>query len=127
MNINKPQPSNIAFTNSRRPFPQFVNATFWESDGKANFDSLQFEVRRRMEDLSFDGHYTFSSNRADYLNLEDPYNHHFWNRIDFTATHRAVISLIYDLLFGNGKRFLSSVGSLGNHVIGGWQLYAIGF
>lgn len=40
------------------------------------------------------------------------------------ATHRAVISTIWDMPFGKGRRFLNSGGLL-NGVIGGWQISGI--
>jgi hypothetical protein len=127
LNINKPRPGLTAFTAASRPYPQFVNATFWQSDGRGKFDSLQFEVQRKMGDLVLDAHYTISNNMADYLNLENPYDHQFWNRVDFTSRRRAVASIMYALPFGRGKPFLRNASAAVNHIVGGWELYSINF
>jgi hypothetical protein len=59
---------------------------------------------------------------ADYLNLENPYDHVFWNRDQYTARHRAVINATYDLPVGRGKRFLATAPAAVDQVLGGWQL-----
>jgi hypothetical protein len=41
------------------------------------------------------------------------------------VTHQASISAHYELPFGKGQRWMSGAGSLGNHIVGGWQLNAI--
>jgi len=127
LSINKPQPSLTAFAQSRRPYPQFVNATFPQSDGRAEYNSMQFEVQRKRGNLIFDFHYTLASNLADYLNLENPYNHGFWNRDQYTSRHRAVINLTYDLPFGRGRRHMSAAPAVVDHVLGGWQLNWISY
>jgi hypothetical protein len=40
----------------------------------------------------------------------------------FDRTHNLIVSGIYDLPFGPGKRFASGGGSFSREVIGGWQL-----
>ncbi len=127
LNINKPAASLTAFAASRLPYPQFVSTTFWQSNGRGRFDSLQFEVQRKMGNLRLDAHYTLANNMADYLNLENPYDHQFWNRVDYTSRHRAVVNVMYDLPLGRGKAFLNHVPAALDQVIGGWELYAISF
>ncbi len=127
LGINKPRPGLTPFAASRRPYPEFVNGTFWQSDGRAEFDSVQFELQRRMGSLQFQTHYTLSSNRADYLNLENPYEHKFWNRLDFTARQRAVANVVYALPAGRGKRLLGDAGPLLNHLVSGWEFYLLSY
>ena len=122
LQLNKPQPSLTAFTASRRPWPQFVGASFTQSNGRENYNAGQIELQRRMGALTLDAHYTLSNNMADYLNLENPYDHRFWNRVAFNSRHRAVISINYDLPFGRGKRYLASAPAVVNGILGGWQL-----
>jgi len=40
-------------------------------------------------------------------------------------THRAVISYVYELPFGRGRKFLNGAGGVMNHLLGGWQLNGI--
>jgi hypothetical protein len=44
---------------------------------------------------------------------------------DWNATHRAVISYIYELPFGTGKRFMNTPNPVLNGFLGGWQVNGI--
>ena len=46
VNINKPVASLIPFTQSRRPYPQFVGATIGKNDGALNYNAFTVEGRR---------------------------------------------------------------------------------
>ena len=46
---------------------------------------------------------------------------------DFDIRHRFVTSLVYELPFGRGKQFLSSVGKAADLVVGGWQVNTIAY
>ncbi len=128
MAINKPQPSLTTFTQARRPYPQFIGVTEAQSDGRSNFNSVQFEVQRKVGSLiTFDAHYTLQSHLSDFLNLENPYNHSLWNRETFSSRHRAVFSTVINLPIGKGKYFLASVPSAVDQAIGGWRLTTISF
>ncbi|MEB2360943.1 MAG: TonB-dependent receptor [Bryobacteraceae bacterium] len=128
MSINKPQPSLIPFTQARRPYPQFIGVTMAQNDGRSNYNSLQFEVQRKVGSIiTFDAHYTLQSQMSDFLNLENPYDHHFWNRDTYSAHHRAVFNTMIDLPFGKGRRFLTNAPGLVDAAIGGWKLTTITF
>ncbi len=125
--LNKPEPSLIPFTAGRRPYPQFVGASYAFSDGKANYNSVQIEAQRKFSGFTFDAHYTLASNLSNFLNLENPYSHNFWNRDSFTSRHRAVITVVYDLPFGRGQKYLSSASGALNQVVGGWEMNWISY
>ncbi len=127
-NINKPVPGLIPFSPDRRPFPQFVNASEVRSDGSSNYDSLQFEVKRRVGAIIFDGHYTWSNILSNFLNLENPYNViSQWARDSLNQRHRAVITSSIDLPFGRGRRLLTQAPALVEHTVGGWILTTVSF
>ncbi len=126
MAINKPQPSVTPFTQARRPYPQFLGVTEAQSDGRSNFNSVQFEVQRKVGSIiTFDAHYTLQSHLSDFLNLENPYNHRLWNRETFSARHRAVFSTTIKLPFGKGQPFLAAIPSAADLLIGGWRVNTI--
>ena len=125
LNINKPEPSLIPFTIARRPYPQFVNVTMAQEDGRSDYNSFQFRVNRKVGTITFDAHYTLQSSMSDFLNLENPYSHRFFNREAFSARHKAVISAVIDLPFGTGQRYLSGAPGVVNNVVGGWRLIPI--
>ena len=119
--LNKPQPSLIPFTNDRRPYSQYVGASFSYADGASNYDSLQFEATKRSGGLMLNSHYTFGNASSNFLNLENPYKHDFWNRDQFTSRHRFVFNATYNLPFGKGKQYLSQAPRIVDYALGGWQ------
>jgi hypothetical protein len=126
LGINKPQPSLIPFTQSRRPYPQFVGASYTLTDGAANFNALTFQGQRKVGQVLFDGHWTWASNYGKGP-LENPYAPLVWSRDPNTVRHRVVLNTIWHLPFGKGRHFLSGVPGAVNQVVGGWQLYWIAF
>jgi hypothetical protein len=122
MQINKPQPSTTAFAASRRPYPQFVNATIVNADGRANYDAGQIEFQKRAGALVVSAHYTLSNSMLDYANLENPYNYKMWNRDAFNSRHRFVVNATYDLPVGKGRAFLGQAHRAVDLALGGWQL-----
>ncbi len=125
--INKPQPSLVAFTQSRRPYPQFVGTTYAQSDGAANYDALTVQVQRKVGQLTFDHHWTWASNYNNMQNLENPYAPLFFARDPFTTRQRLVLNTIWRVPVGRGRRWLSNAPQAVNHVIGGWELYWVAF
>jgi len=72
VNINKPAASLIPFTQSRRPFPQFMSGSIGRNDGALNYNAFTVEGLRKMGSLTFDAHWTWTSNYLNYQNIEDP-------------------------------------------------------
>jgi outer membrane receptor protein involved in Fe transport len=91
-------------------------------DGKVKYDSLQFSVNRRMNDgVQFTAAYTFAKT-IDWWRTTIPIPE-FWhlNKGETGSPHRLNASLIYELPFGAGKRWLNSERIV-SKVAGGWQL-----
>jgi hypothetical protein len=112
-----------------------LRSTNW---GKSEYNGLETTVQRRFNNgLGFQVAYTLSGSKD--------YSSHFhsgatsrvyvmtpqddndipaeWAYSDHDARHRLVISEVYELPFGTGKRWLSS-GALAN-VVGNWTLASI--
>jgi hypothetical protein len=124
---NKPPPSLTPFAQGRRPFSQFVGASFARNDGAANFNALTVQGQRKAGQLVFDVHWTLASNYWNYQNLENPYAPLFWERDTSTVRQRLVINAIWQVPVGKGKQFLPGVSGPVEQVIGGWQVYWVGF
>jgi len=122
---NKPQPSLIPFTASRRPYPQFVSTSFARNDGAANYNAFTFEAQRKVGQVTFDAHWTWASNYTNTLNLENPYAPLFWNRDPYTTRQRVVLNALWRLPVGRGQRYLSSMPAVADRILGGWELYWI--
>jgi hypothetical protein len=127
ISVNKPQPSLIPFTAARRPFPQIVNATYYRSDAEQKFNAMTFEVQRKAGQVTFDAHWTWSSNYNNAQNLENPYSPRFWERDPYTPRHRVVMNAVWQIPVGKGQQFMTSAPAVVNAVLGGWQLYWIGY
>ncbi|MBI3679393.1 MAG: TonB-dependent receptor [Acidobacteria bacterium] len=125
LGLNKPRPGLIPFNQNRRPYQQFIGASYALNDGRTNYDALQLEASKRHGSFTFDVHYTLSNSMADYLNLQDPYDHSFWNRDAFNSRHRAVVTTIWDLPFGRGRRYMNTAPKLMNAMLGGWQTQTV--
>lgn len=128
VNINKPEPSTIRFTPSRRPWPQFVSVNETRSDGRARYDAFQAQVRRRAGQFTFNAHYTIARDQADYLYRENPYDvtGHWFNHAD-TRHHYAVVSTMWTLPVGRDQRYLANASPLLNRLVGGWSLSTVSY
>ena len=126
--INKPQASDTAFSAARRPYPQFVGVTYARNDGAQHYDSLQVQALKRVGSFTFNAHWTYSNNMANYLITEDPYNvTNRWARHPNDRRHYAMISTMWQMPWGQGRRFLSSSPAIVDHFIGGWTVQTIAY
>ena len=95
-------------------------------DGKVKYDSLQLSLNRRMSNgFAFTTAYTFAKTIDWWRNVNNstipiPEYWHL-NKGETGAPHRINASLIYEVPFGTGKKWLNDGGVLSN-VAGGWQL-----
>jgi len=121
ININKPVASLTPFAQSRRPYPQFVGATIGRNDGALNYNAFTVEGRRRVGQVTFDAHWTWTSNYLNYQNLEDPYAPRTWSHDQYSSKFRAVVSAVWTMPFGHGKRFLTNAPKPVDFVLGGWR------
>lgn len=125
--VNSPPPSLIPFTNDRRVYPQFSSASWYQWDGMANFNALSFEVQRKVGQVTFGNHWTWSSNYANNPNTLYPYGAKGWTRDTYTPRQRVVFNTVWEIPVGKGRHFLSDAPGVVNGVFGGWQLYWIGY
>ena len=121
-----------------KPFPDWGRLSdFLRSDGYANYNALQVNVRKGFSDgVAFNLAYTWSKalgNTQDNLsggaqfNLVRPQNAHDldadYGRLVFDQNHRLVFNWTWELPFGPGKSYLNS-GAVAN-ILGGWQFNGI--
>jgi len=105
------------------PYPQF-SAVFEgsESVGKLWYDSLQVNLEKRLsEGLVFNVAYTFSKQieALTFLNNQDRLPARTLAATD--RPHRLVISGVYQLPFGRGRKFLGGAGHALDLLVGGWE------
>jgi len=134
-NLNQAFPGAGPLT-ARRPFPAFGNVNYRESSANSNYHSLQVRVEKRFTGgLSFVSAYTFSKSIDDASavlgstgSTNNPQNSHDLRAerglSDFDARNRVVMSYIYELPLGVGKRYLNR-SALAGALVGGWQVAGI--
>jgi hypothetical protein len=107
---------------------------------QSNYNALQVKVEHRFSSGFFIlGSYTFSraidngstTTQGDLANGSNSEPQNAFNLqaergpSDNNATHRFVLSYVYDLPFGNGKKYLGDASRGWDAVVGGWQLNGI--
>ena len=114
----------------RRPF---FNRFGWQQDidffcncASSNYHALQTKATKRFSNgFSLLAHYTLSRSYnydGDYF----PYNAKLnYGPTDTDRKHTFVVSSLYELPFGKGKKYLAGPSRLGELLIGGWQLNQI--
>lgn len=119
-----------------RPFPQYAGIyNTFPNAGSSTYHSLQATVRKRAgHGLNFIAAYTWSKNLANTDSAVEWYGGYYWqdfyNRANeksitsFDYRHYFKLTWIYDLPFGQGKRWLSSSSAL-DKLVGGWRMAGI--
>ena len=126
-----------------QPYPQFTGGmNVFDSNDYSNYGGLQFIFKRRISaGLGFQFGYTFSKSKDNRswdpslsgvstgsvqaasstpFDLRDRALNYTWS--DFDRRHVFQGTYTYELPFGKGKKFLSGIPSVVDHVIGGWQM-----
>jgi hypothetical protein len=83
--------------------------------------------RKRLSNgLMFEGSYTFAKATEIGMSHQNSYDiEASWALASYDIAHRFVISYLYELPFGRGRRMASGTSPLVNALIGGWQFNGI--
>ncbi len=140
-NFNQATPNNAAGTiplQARRPIPEFADITYSFNGGKSRHHAFQGKVDWRVSgQLTLMQSLTLSQTKDNGAgSLENP-NGNFPAPQDFrnmdadfglSAYHQpynSTTSLVWDLPFGRGRRFMSDVPLALDVLLGGWQIAGI--
>ena len=134
--INPPDANGCSLANPQDCAPVFdTNIDWFRSTGSSNYHSLQAHFEKRLsKGLEFEASYTYAhsldiasnanlgptQNNSDFRDFRIPQQE--YGNSDFDVRHRFVISSIYELPFGHGKKFLGNAAGLANQIVGGWQV-----
>lgn len=108
-----------------RPYPQFDAVNTTTNEGKSWYQSAQFRLERRFSaGYTVSTNYTYSryTQATEFLNAADAAPVKVIS--DQDVPHRFTVSGIYELPFGEGRRFDSANRVLAK-ITGGWQISAI--
>jgi outer membrane receptor protein involved in Fe transport len=117
-------------TNQRKPFFNKFgwsqNFRYYGSDASNNFHSLQLKAEKRFSDgISLLTHYTWSRSfhyTGTYYNIDAT---QAYGPNDNHRSHVFTLAGVWEVPFGNGRKFLSSAGKAVDAVLGGWQISTI--
>ncbi|PYR91351.1 MAG: hypothetical protein DMF84_17040 [Acidobacteria bacterium] len=119
--------ATVARSQLLRPFPQFGNIRSFDDDGTSLYNSGQIKIEKRFtRGYSVLASYTVSryTERVFRLNPTDTTYEKRLSEND--APHRIVLSGIFELPFGKGRRWGSTSNGFMDALIGGWSINAIG-
>lgn len=134
--FNESIPGPTGTVLSRAPYPEFGRIQEVDGSGKANYNGLSAKVQKRYsQGATFVVGYTWSksidtgsairTHDGDTLFPQNSYNLAAERGLSsFHVAHRMVSSLLYELPFGRGQRFLDR-GGVVNALLGGWELGSI--
>ncbi|MBO0727062.1 MAG: hypothetical protein J2P52_15770, partial [Blastocatellia bacterium] len=114
------------------PNPYLSSLFYQDSNGDANYNGLQVDVKQRYSyGLSLGANYTWSHALSDILNETDQTAGYTWFTLrnarlnygpsPFDRRHIFNAYWTYDLPFGKGRKFLSN-NELLDRLVGGWTL-----
>jgi hypothetical protein len=109
-----------------RPYPHFGDVMTTSNEGQSWYNALQLSLERRFaRGYTFSASYTWSrfEEATAFLNAGDP--EPVRNISDLDSPHRLVLSGIFELPFGRGRRFASQAHPIVDRIIGGWQISGI--
>ena len=118
--------ATVAKSQLLRPFPEFGNITTIRNDGNSNYQSLQVKLEKR-----FSGGYTLltSYTRSKFLvrdSFRNEVDTQFERRYsDADTPNRLVMSGIWELPFGRGRKFGKDINRFVDAAVGGWQFSGI--
>jgi hypothetical protein len=115
--------------------PQFSALSAWSSIGKGSYHAMQWTIRKQFSDgLLLDLNYTFSKSEdlgsrsestgtfgGDFIvNSWNPSQ--IWGVSRYDTTHAVNAYMVYELPFGRGRKFGTSMNRVLDVFVGGWQL-----
>ncbi len=117
--------------NQRRPYFNLYGWTsgvnYYGNDASNTYESLQFGVDKRFSNgYGISGHYTFA-----HAYQYDGSGYYIYDASlvrgpsDFQRNHVIVVTQIWQLPFGRGKKFAGNAGRALDLLVGGWQLNSV--
>jgi len=116
--------SRISRAQLLRPYPQFTDIIpLYSTGASAHYHALQVSFSRRFSrGFQLEGSYTWAKAIQEGLSHVDSYYMRASKSLaDYDIAHRFVVSYIFELPFGRGRRFGSAWNPVTNAIAGGWQ------
>jgi len=119
--LNAGLPANFLIANPNK----IGGAQVTGNGGYTNYNSIQLELRRRMSNgLQFQTSYVFGrAYISQFYSFRRPRAEVLDSGDEGGVTHAFKANWVYELPFGQGKRWGSNVGGVLDRIIGGWQFH----
>jgi hypothetical protein len=137
-NFNTAPPGPYTNPRNLRPYPQYNNTLITDSHGWLRYDSLQVKAERRAaRGLYLLAAYTYSKAYTNGLSQEitgdpgqifyplNPYPNADKGLASTDLRNNFTLSYLYQLPFGKGQKYFSTLNGFGQALIGGWQVNGI--
>jgi hypothetical protein len=132
-NENQPSidPTGLIPITERERWPNYswINDAF--NGGWSSYNGLTAQMEKRLSSgLYLLASYTYShalnvGGSLDRASENMDFNVFDKQNTDYDQRQRLVVSYVYELPFGRGKKFLSGVSRPANHLLGGWKFNGI--
>jgi hypothetical protein len=127
--INDPNPG-AGVVQDRRPRPQWGTVSYSKFAGNGNYNSLQAKLEaRNYQGANFLVSYKYAKCLTDgtYTSVvrEDTPLIRYYGVCNYDLKHNFVLSTLYQLPFGRGRRFLSDTSGWQSAILSNWGLSAI--
>jgi hypothetical protein len=131
--VNSPVADGRLYVDKPRPFPQYPSITYADNGASHDYHGLTLEAERRFSGgLFFQLAYTVAKDTTETVEwtnaIENPFDlKRERGRDSATPLNRLTTAVMYDLPFGHGRQWLSTVPRLVDLALGGWQLSLVGY
>lgn len=99
---------------------------YFGMDASSNYNALQLKVEKRVsQGLQFVSHYTWSRAKFHDGNYYAIDHAIAYGPDDQNRNHSWSTSILYELPFGKGRRYMSNANTLMDYIVGGWRLTSI--
>jgi hypothetical protein len=107
--------------------PDIVSADIESNTGYTRYDALQMELTKRLSHgFLMQGSYVFgNSYTSSRYSLKAPRQNTLQTGGEAGVTHALKANWVYELPFGNGKRFAGSSNGWVDRLVGGWEIDGI--
>ncbi len=118
--------TTVSLSQLLKPYPQFTGVSAVMNNGISWYHAVQVRAEKRLS-AGLSTQYSFTLSKfmqaTSYLNATDPAPEHVISDLDHT--YRSVVSWIYEMPFGKGKRFGAGAPTAVSRIISGWQIQGV--
>jgi hypothetical protein len=123
--------------------PQYGALSAWSTVANSNYHGLTVSLRQRLNSVVMDFNYTYSHSLDDASGLQSETSAYGnansngafivnpirqsdnYGNSDFDIRHLVNASVVWQMPFGRGKKYMSGASAFEDAVLGGWQLSSI--